>query len=121
MSFDPPIPAAVACPVCGQVHADRRATPGTILRCCRCGAAMERGVPNSLARTMAFSLAALLLYLPANLLPILTLEFSGARSQNTVWDGVSGFYESGDYFLAVVVLMASIVVPVVKLLGLFFI
>ncbi|MDB5328521.1 MAG: hypothetical protein JWM57_4090, partial [Phycisphaerales bacterium] len=40
---------------------------------------------------MAFSLAALLLYLPANLLPILTLELYGARSDNTVWDGVRGF------------------------------
>lgn len=94
--------------------------PGTISRCCRCKAVLERGVKNSLARTAAYSLAALLLYVPANLLPILSLELYGARSDNTVFDGVRAFYHEGDYFLAIIVFMASLFVPVVKLLGLFF-
>lgn len=101
-----------------MVHAEAVAPPGMLSRCVRCQAVLHRGVANSLGRTLAFSLAALLLYFPANLLPILTLELYGARSDNTVWDGVTSFYDDGDYVLAIIVLMASIVVPLIKLLGL---
>jgi paraquat-inducible protein A len=111
----------VACPVCGLVHADMIAVPGTLTRCVRCDAVLRRGVQNSLSRTLAFTLAALLLYFPANALPILTLELYGARSHNTVWDGVRAFFDDGDYVLAIVVLMASIVVPLIKLVGLLFV
>lgn len=89
-------------------------------RCCRCHAVLERGVGHSLAFTAAYALAALLLYVPANVFPILNLELYGAYSENTVWDGVHTFFEDGDYLMAGVVLMASIVVPALKLLAIFF-
>jgi paraquat-inducible protein A len=74
-----------------------------------------------LHRTAAFSLAALILYIPANILPILRLELYGASSENTVWDGVVKFYKDQDYFIALIVLLASIMIPLLKLFGLFFV
>ena len=68
--------------------------------------------------TVAFSLAALLLYLPANVFPILRLNLYGATSENTVWQGCVRFYEEGDYFIASLVFLASIVIPRLKIVGL---
>ena len=83
-------------------------------------AVLERNVSHSLAKTAAFALAALILYVPANIFPILNLELYGAYSENTVWDGVRTFYDQQDYLMAGIVLCASILVPVLKLAGLFF-
>lgn len=112
---------AIACGVCGQVHTVEPVPAGHVARCVRCASRLTYHSPAALSRTMAFALAALLLYIPANLFPILNLEIYGARTENTVWDGVRAFYEDRDYVLAVVVFMASIFIPVLKLLGLFFI
>lgn len=68
----------------------------------------------------AFSLAALLLYLPANVFPILRMNLYGATTDNTVWQGCVRFYEDGDYVIALIVLLASMVIPLIKLLGLLF-
>ena len=111
---------AIACGVCGQVHARTAPAAGVTQRCCRCRAVLERGIGQSLSFTAAFALAALLLYVPANVFPILNLELYGAYSESTVWDGVHTFYRDGDYLMAGIVLMASIVVPAMKLLAIFF-
>jgi paraquat-inducible protein A len=111
----------IACKVCGQVHQLPRLARGTIAECVRCGSRIEKRSRSSLHRTAAFSLAALLLYIPANILPILHLELYGAVSENTVWDGTRKFYEQHDYVIATVVLLASIVIPLLKLLGLLFV
>ena len=70
--------------------------------------------------TAAFSLAALILYIPANIFPILQLNMYGATSTNTVWQGCSRLFKDGDYIIAVIVFLASILIPFLKLLGLFF-
>ncbi len=70
--------------------------------------------------TAAFSLAALILYVPANIFPILRLNMYGATSDNTIWDGCRLLFIDGDYVIAVVVFLASILIPLLKLMGLFF-
>lgn len=94
--------------------------PRVVAECSRCGTRLDRRIPHSLARTAAFSLSALLLYAPANLLPILRMEIHGQVSTNTVWEGVKALYKDRDYTIAAIVLLASIVIPLLKLLGLFF-
>ena len=111
----------ISCKVCGQVHKEVALSPGTVAECVRCGSRLAARSRSSLHRTAALSLAALLLYIPANLLPILRLELYGAISENTVWDGVVKFYQDRSYFISLIVLLASIVVPLLKLLGLFFV
>jgi paraquat-inducible protein A len=121
--MDPPsdMSSLMACKICGQVHDLPVLEPGTVARCVRCGSELSRRSRSSLHRTAAFSLAALILYVPANQLPILHLEVYGAISENTVLDGVRKFYEEHDYPIGTVVLLASIIVPLLKLLGLLFV
>ena len=110
----------VACPVCGLVQREPKPSPGTHSACGRCGALLRHGTKNSLERTLAFTLAALILYVPANLYPILRMEWYGAYSENTVWAGCQKLFEDGQWLVASVVFLASIVIPLLKLLGLLF-
>jgi paraquat-inducible protein A len=107
------------CDTCGQTHEVEGLEPGTVAYCTRCGSVVARRTLDSLHRTAAFSLAALILYIPANIFPILHLDVYGAVSENTVWDGVVKFFQDGNYVIALIVLMASILIPLAKLLGLF--
>jgi paraquat-inducible protein A len=93
--------------------------PGTRAACPRCGSRIAERKPNSLHRTAALALAALILYVPANLFPILRMEFYGAYSESTIWDGCVTLFRDGMWFIALIVFLASIVIPLVKLLGLF--
>ena len=111
----------IACRVCGQVHELPPLPAGTVADCVRCGSRLARRSRSSLHRTAALSLAALLLYVPANVLPILHLELYGAVSENTVWDGVRKFYQQHEYFIATIVLLASVIIPFLKLVGLLFV
>jgi paraquat-inducible protein A len=113
--------AAIACKICGQVHAVEPLSPGMVATCVRCGSMIEKRTRSGLHRTAAFALTALLLYIPANMFPILRLELYGTYAEDTVWKGVVLFFRSGNYLMAAIVFMASILIPVLKLLGLFFI
>ena len=87
--------------------------------CPRCGSRIAQRKTNSLHRTAALSLAALVLYVPANIYPILRMDYYGAYSESTVWDGCVRLFQDRMWFVAIIVFLASIVVPLFKLLGLF--
>ena len=108
-----------ACDTCGLAQLCGALPPGSTCECIRCGSQMgsrRRGVET----TAAFSLAALALYLPANLYPILRVSQHGAYSESTIWDGVTSLMHHGQWFVAVVVFAASIIIPLFKLASLFF-
>ncbi|WP_263147808.1 paraquat-inducible protein A [Pseudomonas sp. RIT-PI-AD] len=85
--------------------------------CCpRCGYELQVHRSNMVRRSLALVLTALLLYIPANFLPIMRLNMLGQASQDTVWSGVVGLYRSGMEPIAVLVLLCSMVIPLVKLL-----
>ena len=86
------------------------------VRCARCGAPLHTRKPQSLERTTALLLAAAICYLPANLLPIMTLTSLGKAESDTILSGVIYFVSSGDWPLAIVIFTASIFVPVAKIL-----
>ncbi len=115
-----PTTAAIACKTCGLVHAVEPLPAGMAANCRRCGSRIARRTSGSLHLTAALSLAALILYVPANIYPILRLEMYGAVSQNTVWGGCQRLFLDGDYVVAVIVFLASILIPCLKLIGLFF-
>jgi paraquat-inducible protein A len=110
----------IACKICGRLHALTPLPPGTVATCVRCGSTITRRTGRSLHFTAAFALAALLLYIPANTLPILRIEMYGAHSDNTAWQGATRLLEDGDYVIAIIVFLASIFVPLLKLVGLLF-
>ena len=109
----------LACHVCGQVHSLVPISKGTSARCVRCRSLLARPSPYSMHITAAFALAALILYIPANIFPIIRMELYGAVSENTVWEGCVRLWEAQDYTIAVIVFLASMVVPFLKMLGLF--
>jgi len=85
------------------------------LRCPRCGAALHMRKPNSVQRTWALVIAAAICYVPANLLPVMTVTSLGKPVSDTIMSGVVYFIEHGDWPLALVIFTASIFVPMMKL------
>ena len=86
--------------------------------CPRCGFALRHRKPNSLTRTWALVLASLILYIPANTFPFLTVIRFGSGQPSTILQGVRELMAIGEWPLALLVFFASISVPVLKLVGL---
>lgn len=101
----------IGCHVCGQVCRDTRQPH---MACPRCGAALHRRKTASVSRTWALLIAAFILYLPANLLPIMRTVSVGDVDDNTILSGVIELWVKGSPDLAVIVFTASIVVPMLK-------
>lgn len=103
--------------VCSECHQLNRPAPDQPPRCRRCGATLHARRPNSIARTWALLLAAALLYIPANLLPIMSVNMLGRASPATIMGGVIELIQAGMLPIAAVVFIASILVPSFKLIG----
>ncbi|WP_025600938.1 paraquat-inducible protein A [Burkholderia sp. WSM2230] len=86
--------------------------------CPRCGAVLHLRKPSSLPRTWAFLLAAMVLYIPAVLLPVMVTNTVFDTQSDTILSGVVFLWNSGSWALAVIVFIASIVVPMLKILAL---
>jgi paraquat-inducible protein A len=110
----------IACRTCGLVQRVGPLAPRDLVECARCGSVVRPNKRNSLGRTAAFSLAALMFYWPANVYPILTMDLYGVRSENTIFQGAASLFEHGQRLVAIIVILASIVIPLLKLLGLFY-
>jgi paraquat-inducible protein A len=106
--------ATISCIACELPVPQARA--GT--RCPRCEAVLHDRKPHSLHRTVALVIAGFVLLIPANLLPILTIEQLGRLDPNTILGGIRELIRAGLWPLAVLVFVASIVVPLMKLFGL---
>ncbi|MBK5914561.1 paraquat-inducible protein A [Rhodocyclus purpureus] len=101
------------CEVCGRVeNAAEHAC------CSRCHAPLHRRKPRSIERSWALLLAAYVLYLPANLLPIMETRSLFGVQRDTILSGVAFLWNSGSWALALIVFVASVVVPLLKLLSL---
>jgi|FEC22Drversion2_1045045.scaffolds.fasta_scaffold00497_6 paraquat-inducible protein A len=107
-------PGAAGCEGCGLVCVPAE-TEG---HCPRCGSWIHERKPNSVSRTWALVLAAIVLYIPANIYPVLSVIQLGAGQPSTILGGVEELLDSGLYPLAALVFFASILVPLFKLLGL---
>jgi len=87
-------------------------------RCPRCYAHLHQRKPHSLALTAALLLCAAILYIPANLLPVMYTRTIFDDEQDTIMSGVLVLLHSGSWPIAVLVFIASIVVPLLKILSL---
>ncbi|MBW1645225.1 MAG: paraquat-inducible protein A [Deltaproteobacteria bacterium] len=88
------------------------------VECPRCGAVVHLRKPNSIARTWALVLTALVLSFPANFLPIMQVDMLGSVDASTIMDGIIYFFHEGSYGIGIVILTASILVPCFKIIGL---
>lgn len=101
-----------SCHVCGKV------SPLDAGHCPRCHAVLHLRKPESLQRTWALLLGAAVLYVPANLMPIMTVNKFGSREPNTILSGVATFWEMEAYPVAIVIFTASILIPILKVAAL---
>jgi paraquat-inducible protein A len=104
------------CHGCGLLV--RFSDPQSRARCPRCGAILHLRLPNSLARTWSLLITAVLLYLPANTLPVMSASYLGRTQADTIMSGVVFFLSHGDWPLALVIFVASVLVPLLKMLAL---
>ncbi len=101
----------LACPHCDAVWRD--AAEGD--PCGRCGTRLYQRKPYSLSRTWAFLIAACIMYIPANLLPVMITRTLFGAQYDTILSGVIYFWVSGAYGLAAIIFIASFLVPLFKL------
>ena len=112
-----PLPRAINqglanCEVCGKV------TPVAAGKCTRCGCRLHLRKPASVQRTVALLVAALALYVPANLLPVMTLSELGDVMASTIVEGIEEFWRREAYPIAIVIFVASIMIPIIKIVAL---
>jgi paraquat-inducible protein A len=86
--------------------------------CPRCGHPLHPRKANSIARTWALILTACILTVPANLLPIMEVAQFGVSERSTIMDGIIFFFREGSYGIGLIILIASILVPLFKIIGL---
>jgi paraquat-inducible protein A len=110
----------MACHGCGLLLRHRHAGRGESVRCPRCAAPVHERKPNSLQRTTALVITATILYVPAMTFPIMTVVSFGKGQSDTILSGVAHLMHAGLWSLAILVLFASVLVPVLKLVGLSF-
>ena len=108
----------ISCHSCHLLCQRTQRSAGKI--CPRCGAALHDRKPNSIARTWALVLAAFIFYIPANVLPITTVISLGKAQSDTIMSGVIYFIHSGMWPIALVIFLASVFIPLLKLLILIF-
>jgi len=106
------------CHSCGQLS---KAAPGVHeAACARCGAHLHVRKPNSISRTWAFLIAAIIAYIPANLLPVMETGSIFGSQSDTIMSGVIYLWTSGSWPLALLIFFASITVPALKIISLMY-
>ena len=110
----------VSCHSCHLLSKSRPLSKGFFAVCPRCGTNLHSRKPNSIARTWALLIAAAIFYIPANVLPITRVISFGKAQSDTIMSGVIYFVKSGSWPIALVIFVASVFVPLLKLIILMF-
>ena len=105
----------IACPECDALQREVALPRHGVAECVRCGADLFRDKPGSLDHTLAFALAAAILFAIGNSQPIMRLDAQGMRSEATLYDTAAALYAAGMWHVALLVAMTSIVVPAIEL------
>lgn len=108
----------VRCHDCGKLVHHQETSPDKIARCPRCRAPLHMRKPDNINRTWALVLSAAVLFLPANILPIMRVDYLGTPDDSTILDGIIYFFLSGEYGIGLIILIASVLVPLFKVVGL---
>lgn len=104
----------VSCDACHLLSRKPKAPVHGIAHCPRCGEELHQRKPNSLMRTWALVLAAMIFYIPANVLPMTITSALGTVQADTIMSGVIYFMQHGSWEIALVIFTASVFVPFLK-------
>jgi paraquat-inducible protein A len=108
----------IACHECDLLQREGRLPAGGSALCARCGATLYRSHPDSVQRTLAFAIGAGVLFVIANLFPIVTLELGGQRIAATLFGAVHALYMQGMGLVAALVFVTAIAMPALELAAL---
>ena len=108
----------VACDTCGLLQSVTPVPVGYVAKCARCHFQLFGRLPDSRTRTLVFAIAAAILYVPANLYPIVTADYHGHHSDTTVFEGIKSLFSHQQYFIGTLVFFTSILTPALKIVGL---
>lgn len=89
--------------------------------CTRCKHKVTRRVKDSLQISLALVICAIFLYIPAMIYPMMEVTKLGVNIESTIIEGVISFLDMESYFIALVIFIASVAIPIIKLIGLLFI
>ncbi len=106
----------VRCPVCEAVNLNSESQ----IECHRCASTIYQNPILSTSKAWAFLVTALILYVPANLYPILISEQFHTQEGNTIIGGIIVLWEEGSYPIALIILIASVLVPILKFIVLLY-
>ena len=106
---------AMACRTCGQALFGVRSVT---TRCTRCGSHVSRRVEHSTEKTLAWLLTGMVLYLPANMLPVMHTSSIRGEEESTILGGILEFWQGGSWDIAVLIFVASVAVPITKFISL---
>jgi paraquat-inducible protein A len=111
----------MACQQCDALYDKPELKQGQRVKCVRCGSVIEERKVDSIDRSFYWSLAGIVLLVPAILLPIMGVSLAGQYHQASLLDCILVLIDRSFYMIAVLVFLFAIAVPVVRLLGSFYI
>jgi paraquat-inducible protein A len=101
----------MACPDCDLLEREVTAPPGGAARCRRCGAVLYRNRPEAIERTLAYTLAAAVVFVIANTIPLMSLSVVGRSASTTIIGGVQQMWQQGQRVTAAVVAFCTVLAP----------
>ncbi len=107
----------ISCHDCGKLISAKEIPEGFQPACPRCSADIHARKPHSLSRTWALIITSAILFLPANLLPIMRVDFLGSQEYSTIMDGIIYFFHENEYGIGLIIFTASVLVPLFKIIG----
>ncbi|MCL2458741.1 MAG: paraquat-inducible protein A [Desulfobulbus sp.] len=113
-------PILIACPNCDILNNLSPQEHATLL-CFRCGAVLHRDKPNSIERSLALTLTALILFVLSNSFPFLAMKSRGMVQETILLSGIRELWQAGLQGLALLVLLTCVLVPLAQMLGLLYI
>lgn len=103
----------ILCSSCNLLNQDKKEN-----YCRRCGEKLHLRKRKSSSRTLALVITSAIFFVPANILPIMQVDFLGIPEKSTIFDGIIYFFQDGSYLIGLIIFTASILVPVFKIVGL---
>jgi paraquat-inducible protein A len=111
----------IACHECDLLQREVALLPGGVARCARCGATLYRRPKHEIDHTIAWSLAAAVLFVVANSFPVVTLDISGQQTSATLWGAVRTLHDQDMSAVAALVLGTAIVAPGAGIAGMLYV
>jgi paraquat-inducible protein A len=113
-------PSTIACHECDLLYELPPLPEGSVAKCSRCGAVLQRHKRDSLDRTLSWTIAGLILFVVANAFPFLALKSGGLVRETTLITGVVELYKQEMRTVAVLVFLTTILFPLVQLAGMLY-